>query len=130
MKALLNACLLTLIILFTHSTVAKNSVPVVSQSELVAWQQSEKPMQLLDVRTPAEFAQGHIKGAINIPYDQLDQQLASLDKDTEIVVYCSSGRRAAIAEDVLMSNGLLKVSHLEGDMLGWQAKGLPVEVVE
>ncbi|MDO6525757.1 rhodanese-like domain-containing protein [Motilimonas sp. 1_MG-2023] len=130
MKALLNACLLTLIILFTHSTVAKNSVPVVSQSELVAWQQSEKPMQLLDVRTPAEFAQGHIKGAINIPYDQLDQQLASLDKDTEIVVYCRSGRRAAIAEDVLMSNGLLKVSHLEGDMLGWQAKGLPVEVVE
>ncbi|MCE2594366.1 rhodanese-like domain-containing protein [Motilimonas cestriensis] len=130
MKALLNACLLTLIILFTHSTVAKNSVPVVSQSELVAWQQSEKPMQLLDVRTPAEFAQGHIKGAINIPYDQLDQQLASLDKDTEIVVYCRSGRRAAIAEDVLMSNGLLKVSHLEGDMLGWQAKGLPVEVIE
>ncbi|MCE0557470.1 rhodanese-like domain-containing protein [Motilimonas sp. E26] len=130
MKALLNACLLTLIILFTHSTVAKNSVPVVSQSELVAWQQSEKPMQLLDVRTPAEFAQGHIKGAMNIPYDQLDQQLASLDKDTEIVVYCRSGRRAAIAEDVLMSNGLLKVSHLEGDMLGWQAKGLPVEVVE
>ena len=130
MKALLSACLLSFITLFTHSAVAKNSVPVVSQSELIAWQQAEKPMQLLDVRTPGEFAQGHIKGAINIPYDQLDQHLARFDKDTEIVVYCRSGRRAAIAEDVLINNGLLKVSHLEGDILGWEAKGLPIEVVE
>ena len=130
MKALLSACLLSFITLLTHSAVAKNSVLVVSQSELIAWQQAEKPMQLLDVRTPGEFAQGHIKGAINIPYDQLDQQLARFDKDTEIVVYCRSGRRAAIAEDVLINNGLLKVSHLDGDMLGWEAKGLPIEVVE
>lgn len=130
MKALLSACLLSFITLFAHSAVAKNSVPVISQNDLITWQQAEKPLQLLDVRTPGEFAQGHIKGAINIPYDQLNKHLASLDKETEIVVYCRSGRRAAIAEEVLINNGLLKVSHLEGDMLGWEAKGLAIEVAE
>ena len=114
MKALLSACLLSFITLFTHSAVAKNSVPVVSQSELIAWQQAEKPMQLLDVRTPGEFAQGHIKGAINIPYDQLNKHLASLDKETDIVVYCRSGRRSGLAEAELKKLGFTNVHNAGG----------------
>ena len=52
---------------------------------------------ILDVRTPEEYAAGHVPGAINIPHDQVRARLAEIDsaKDQPIVVYCRSGRRAA-----------------------------------
>lgn len=52
---------------------------------------------LLDVRTPAEFARGHIEGARNTPLDQLDQHVAALPRDVPVVIYCASGRRSDAA---------------------------------
>jgi phage shock protein E len=82
----------------------------------------------LDVRTPGEFAAGHIPGAVNIPHDAVAERFAELGvkPDDEIVVYCQSGRRAALAEDVLAGAGFRRVRHLEGDFAGWQADGRPV----
>jgi rhodanese-related sulfurtransferase len=81
---------------------------------------------LLDVRTPQEFAEGHIAGAVNVPYDQLATRLAEVPKDKDVVLYCRSGRRAGIAAQVLAANGYKRLSHLEGDMIAWTEKGRPV----
>jgi rhodanese-related sulfurtransferase len=81
---------------------------------------------VLDVRTPQEYAEGHVPGAVNVPYDQLASRLAEVPKDKDVVLYCKSGRRAGIAAETLTANGYKRLSHLEGDMPAWIEKGHPV----
>ncbi len=74
---------------------------------------------LLDVRTPEEFAAGHVEGALNIPVQVLEQQLAKLpQKDRPIVIYCRSGRRSAAAKTLLEQAGYTKTYDL-GAMSNW-----------
>lgn len=80
---------------------------------------------LIDVRTPEEFATGHIPGAINIPVDSLAGELDQLPEDTEIVVYCRSGNRSATASRILAGAGF-SVFDL-GGILRWTADGYPVQ---
>jgi phage shock protein E len=91
--------------------------------------QAKHPQHLfvLDVRSPEEFKEGHVPGAVNIPYDQMAARLAEVPKDKDVVLYCRSGRRAGIAAEVLGNNGYTRLSHLEGDMPAWIEKGRPVE---
>lgn len=90
--------------------------------------QSMHPDRLfvLDVRTPREYAEGHVPGAVNVPQEQLASRLAEVPKDKDVVIYCRSGRRSALAADVLAANGYSRLSHLEGDMNAWIEKGRPV----
>lgn len=60
---------------------------------------------LLDVRTPEEFADGHIDGARNLPIDRLDGELGTLPRDKTIVVYCASGARSNAAAQTLHGAG-------------------------
>lgn len=82
---------------------------------------------VLDVRSVDEFVSGHVPGAVNIPHDQVAARLAEVPKDREVVLYCRSGRRAALAADVLAASGYARLAHLEGDMPAWEASGHPVE---
>jgi rhodanese-related sulfurtransferase len=83
---------------------------------------------LLDVRTPREFANGHIPNALNIPVANLPDMLDSLnDKSQQIVVYCRSGVRAGRAIKFLESQGYQDVIHLDGDYLNWEEQGFPIE---
>ena len=82
---------------------------------------------VLDVRTPEEFAGGHVPGAKNVPYDLVAARLGEIPRDKDVVLYCKSGRRAGLAADVLAANGYTRLSHLEGDMTAWVANGRPVE---
>ncbi len=77
---------------------------------------------ILDVRTPEEFAEGHIPNAVNISHPLLTEHLATLGKtDTPLLVYCRSGRRAGIAMEQLHELGYSQLHHLSGDMQAWQA---------
>lgn len=60
---------------------------------------------ILDVRTTGEFAQGHVKGAINIPLDRLQQQIKKLPKDKPVVACCLSGGRSGSAVSILKAEG-------------------------
>jgi phage shock protein E len=103
-------------------------VAQVSPDALLQMQaKKDASLLLLDVRTPEEFAAGHIPGAVNIPYDQVAAHLSAIPKDDEVVLYCHSGRRAGLAAEVLATNGYTKLAHLQGDMQGWQNAGRPVE---
>ncbi|MEE9207000.1 MAG: rhodanese-like domain-containing protein [Gemmatimonadota bacterium] len=84
---------------------------------------------VLDVRTPAEYAEGHIAGAVNIPHTELADRLSELEFETseEIVVYCRTGRRARVAEAILAEAGYTGVRDLQGHIQGWRAAELPLE---
>jgi len=60
---------------------------------------------LLDVRSPGEFAGGHLDGAVNIPIEQLGQRKGEIETGREVVVYCRSGRRSAMAVPLLTEAG-------------------------
>lgn len=67
---------------------------------------------LVDVRTPEEFASGHIEGAINVPLQTLDRRLSDIPRDRPVVVYCRSGARSSTAAGVLRSAGYATVFNL------------------
>ena len=64
---------------------------------------------IVDVRSPAEFRQGHIKGSINIPLQELASKSAKLKKDIPVITCCASGMRSASAKGVLKSMGFKEV---------------------
>jgi rhodanese-related sulfurtransferase len=62
--------------------------------------------KVVDVRTAQEFASGHVPGAINIPYEEIGKRTAEIGpSSTQVVLYCRSGRRSAIAADALKKAG-------------------------
>jgi rhodanese-related sulfurtransferase len=74
---------------------------------------------VLDVRSPEEFAQGHVPGAKNIPHDQVARRAAELGPtSTPIVVYCRSGRRSAAAIETLKELGYERLWNA-GGYAGW-----------
>ena len=79
----------------------------------------ERGALLVDVRTPEEFAAGHIAGAVNIPLGQLDDRMDELGpRDAPLVLYCRSGNRSGQAARVLASAGFTGVHDL-GAMSRW-----------
>ncbi|UCF40952.1 MAG: rhodanese-like domain-containing protein [Gemmatimonadota bacterium] len=100
---------------------------VISQEALLAQMQNGEDPVILDVRSAREYQQGHVPGAVNLPYQQIGQRLAELEqvKDREVIVYCEVGRRARIARSTLQQAGFTNVRHLAGDMAGWRRAGLP-----
>lgn len=85
--------------------------------------QEDPAIQLLDVRTPEEFASGYISGAINLNFydDDFAQQIAKLDKTKPVMVYCAKGGRSASAAEQLKDAGFPKIYDLTGGMYAWKA---------
>lgn len=114
----------------TASPAPRAALEDISADELMALlEAANSDLVILDVRTSAEFAAGHVPGARNVAHDQLAvhlDQLAAL-RDRQIVVYCRSGRRSALAEEVLRGAGFSRLLHLRGDYLAWEAANLPIE---
>ena len=76
---------------------------------------------IVDVRTPGEYAGGHIKGSKNIPLQSLSQNLNKLPKDKVIITCCASGMRSGSAKSILQSNGYKEVYN-GGGWAGLQRK--------
>ena len=83
---------------------------------------------LLDVRTPEEFASGHIAGAVNLDYKSPDfqQDLEKLDKSLIYLVYCRSAGRSGRAAAVMEELGFTNVYDMAGGILQWQDEGFEV----
>jgi phage shock protein E len=99
------------------------SISLISPADLNS---VNKDILLIDVRTPEEFASGHLENAVNMNYfdSDFDAQLKTLDKNKVVYLYCKSGRRSAYAAEILVDMVFVKIYDLEGGTLNCQAKGL------
>lgn len=104
------------------------AVPKVMPVDLAAWRAKHPEGVVVDVREPAEFAEGHVEGAVLAPLGTLDAWAAKQPKDRPLVLVCKSGRRATKAAAQLGAAGFKGLVHLEGGMEAWKAAGLPVAV--
>jgi len=88
----------------------------------------EKKVSVLDVRTPAEFSEGHIKDAQNIDFtdDNFKQELGKLDKEKPYLLHCEAGGRSAKSLKALKSLGFKNVYHYSGGIRDWREKGKPL----
>lgn len=83
---------------------------------------------LVDVRTPEEYAQGHIKGSVLVPVQVLQEQLQKLpNKDECLYVYCRRGIRGANAVKILKKSGYTNVHNMSGGIESWISKNYPVQ---
>lgn len=109
---------------------AKSLVPGftdLNANQLHEVMQNNKNIQLVDVRTAGEYAEGHIPGAINLEVqNDLPEFYAQLDKKKPVYVYCRSGVRSTAATEKLVENGF-KVYNMKSGFLGWEAANLPKE---
>ena len=83
---------------------------------------------VLDVRTPAEFAEGHIEGATVIDYNApgFEEAVGELDRSVPYFVYCHSGNRSAGAVAVMTALGFERLYELDGGIVAWQAAAQPL----
>lgn len=91
---------------------------------------TKKNSQLLDVRTPSEYKEGHIKKAKLINFfdkDFFEQVTKEFDKNQPIYLYCRSGGRSAKAARIFKSEGFKKVYNLLGGLNAWKGKNLKIE---
>lgn len=101
-------------------------VPEIGPEVLVGQLTGHLPPQLLDVRSPGEYAGGHIRGAVNVPITALRGELPSLglDRARPVVAICLSAHRSPPAVRLLRDHGFEAVQ-LRGGMLAWRAARLP-----
>lgn len=98
-----------------------------SVDEVRALTAADDSVAILDVRTPAEYESAHIPGAVNIPLDKLDGQLAALARrEASTILVCRSGARATQAQEKFTGAGCTTPSVLEGGVMAWQQAGAPV----
>lgn len=83
---------------------------------------------VVDVRTPGEYAAGHVEDAVNIDVESgtFAAQIAELPKDTTYAVYCHSGRRSSLATDQMAEAGFTSLVNLQGGVADLQAAGATI----
>lgn len=88
----------------------------------------EKKLVVLDIRTPGEFAAGHIAGATNINFRAVnfEAQIAALPKDGKYLVHCASGGRSGQSLPIFQKQSFQNVYHLDGGIQAWEKASLPV----
>jgi NADPH-dependent 2,4-dienoyl-CoA reductase/sulfur reductase-like enzyme/rhodanese-related sulfurtransferase len=101
---------------FVAAAVLRGDHPVVHADQVAA--RVAEGALLLDVRSPAEFAEGHLPDARNLPVDELRDHLQDLPRDRPLVVYCRVGQRGYVATRILAQEGF-QVSNVSGGYLTW-----------
>jgi rhodanese-related sulfurtransferase len=88
---------------------------------------SEGQAVLVDVRERDELAAARVPGALHIPLGQLALRVHELPADKELLLFCRSGQRSAIAAGILTGKGLAPVYNVAGGVIAWYQQGLPLE---
>ena len=117
------ACLLLLVAV----QVCAKDISVKEAADLV--QNPPQGLTIVDVRTPAEFREGHLAGAVNMDFfgASFDSQILSLPKDKPVLLYCRTGNRSAGAYDAMEKEGITNILHMNQGITAWQQAGLPVQ---
>lgn len=111
-----------------QNTKTNSKDKIVSLISPEAFNSKMDSIQLIDVRTPKEYKEGHLKNAVNINYydNTFLEEMSKLDKSKELYIYCRSGNRSGKAAKKLGKMGFTKVYDLEGGIINWNKKSLEV----
>jgi rhodanese-related sulfurtransferase len=104
------------------------SLPIHRLNDVSRHLREGRPLQLVDVRSSAEWLQGHLPGASSVPLLELHSEAASIDFSRPSLVYCHEGYRASTAASMLLRDYASDVGILIDGIEGWQACGLPLEM--
>ena len=102
------------------------SIPQIPVDELSHWLEEGRPVALLDVRHPGEYAQGHVPTAINLPLPHLSLDAARFDPAAPTVVICAGGYRSSIATSILARKGFRTLFNVVGGTSAWVGAALPL----
>lgn len=127
--AILALCFGALLTFFGLTQVRVASIETLTPQTLITQLESPHRPVVLDVRSKAEYVDGHIPGAIHIPFQAIPDRLSEIIdfKEQPIIVYCEAGVRARIAERALEEAGFQQVFQLEGQMQRWRQENYPIE---
>lgn len=116
--------LITLVNIFAQAQSVKQLDPQSFEKKL----KESKGANLVDVRTPGEYAQGHLANAVMIDVNSNDfkSRVAKLDKTKPVFVYCKAGSRSSSAADILNDMGFKEIYDLNGGITAWQRANKPV----
>jgi rhodanese-related sulfurtransferase len=122
-----NIFFLIMVVLVASCSSKENNASSVGADDFKS--QIDAGATVLDVRTPDEFASGHIENSINVDFrnSSFQENILMLDKTKNYAVYCASGVRSGKAADVMKEQGFASVYTLEGGIKTWKDKGLPLE---
>jgi rhodanese-related sulfurtransferase len=114
------------VFLFQLNTEQKNDQPLAAEiSVQQAKQRFDDGTYLVDVRTPEEWNEMHVEGAVLIPLDELPNRLTEVPKGQPVMVICRSGNRSATGRDILKNAGFQQVTSVAGGIRQWSAAGYP-----
>ena len=102
-------------------------VTVKEAAGLVAEKKGSADFVLLDVRTPGEFAEGHLEGAFNIDVKAkgFSDEIMKLNKKKSYLIYCRSGKRSKRAQGIMLKAGCIDVVNMKGGFMAWSKEGHP-----
>ncbi|WP_299257388.1 rhodanese-like domain-containing protein [uncultured Aquimarina sp.] len=108
----------------TDSNTKDTAVELITVEEMDSLLEMEK-VQLVDVRTPQEYAEGHIEGAINIDFsdENFETLISEVDKSKPVAVYCGRGGRSGKCSSYMKKAGFTKIYDLDGGITEWKYKG-------
>jgi rhodanese-related sulfurtransferase len=99
----------------------------ISSTQAQALLARDKKIVLLDVRTPEEYREAHLKGALLIPLGEMEKRVREVPRDRPILVYCSVGARSASAARFLAAKGYREIYQVSDGLVGWYKNGFPLE---
>ena len=99
----------------------------ISSTQAKALLAKDSKIVLLDVRTPEEFRQAHLRGAQLIPLGELEKRVQELPRNRPILVYCATGPRSAAAAGFLAKRGFRDIYQMYDGIVGWYKNGFPLE---
>ncbi len=112
----------------TQAGAPSGDVTIPQAQALLQQKSGQSDFVILDVRTPEEFAEGHLANAVNINVlaTSFTAQVTALDRTKTYLVYCRTGHRSVQASGAMRQLGFSSVFNMVGGIVAWQAKGLPV----
>ncbi len=112
----------------TKPIIAKTGVEIISMND-VTQKMAEPNMQILDVRSPEEFEDGHLKNAINMNVngESFQSEVEKLSKENPVIVYCKSGTRSTNASSQMEAMGFKTIYNFTGGFSEWAANGNEIE---
>ncbi len=118
-----------LVCLFLLAAVQVSARDISVKDAAALLQNPPQGLTIVDVRTPAEFREGHLAGAVNMDFfgASFDSQILTLPRDKPVLLYCRTGNRSAGAYDAMEKEGITNILHMNAGITGWQKEGLPLQ---